>query len=59
MVARAFARYGGTVEGKKKAASALGISLATLYHYLHSIPGLPSRAPYRRFRAKERANSGL
>jgi len=33
-VRSALARYGGSVEGKKKAAEALGISLATLYNKL-------------------------
>jgi transcriptional regulator with PAS, ATPase and Fis domain len=33
-IKKALLRYGNTVEGKKKAAKALGISLATLYNKL-------------------------
>jgi DNA-binding NtrC family response regulator len=34
MIARAVAKYGVSVEGKRKAAQALGISLSTLYEKL-------------------------
>ncbi|HWJ03313.1 MAG TPA: helix-turn-helix domain-containing protein, partial [Verrucomicrobiae bacterium] len=37
LIKQALSRYGDTVEGKKKAAQALNISLATLYNKIKSL----------------------
>jgi transcriptional regulator with PAS, ATPase and Fis domain len=45
-IRRALLKYGGTLEGKRRVAEALGISLASLYHKIkeHGIPGSPGPA---------------
>lgn len=43
LIRKALAKYGNTVEGKRRAAQALNISLATLYNKLKKIKSLPTK----------------